>query len=114
MTILITGANRGIGKGLADEWREAGEHVIGTARSEPGMEVLDVADPASVTSNELSKQEEGELSKGGALTRIDGEFTFRAAIPIVYRCQPILNEPAAYNAASELVDTMNQIFTVRL
>ena len=49
MTILITGANRGIGKGLADEWREAGEHVIGTARSEPGMEVLDVADPASVT-----------------------------------------------------------------
>jgi len=24
MTILITGANRGIGKGLADEWREAG------------------------------------------------------------------------------------------
>lgn len=27
MTILITGANRGIGKGLADEWREAGEHV---------------------------------------------------------------------------------------
>ena len=49
MTILITGANRGIGQGLADEWRKAGESVIGTARTEPGMELLDVADPDSIT-----------------------------------------------------------------
>ncbi len=48
MTILITGANRGIGKGLADEWQKAGENVIGTARREPGMELLDVAEPASI------------------------------------------------------------------
>jgi len=49
MTILITGANRGIGKGLADEWRRAGAEVIGTARNHSGLEPLDVAEPASVT-----------------------------------------------------------------
>lgn len=48
MTILITGANRGIGKGLADEWIKAGENVIGTARRQSGMALLDVAEPASI------------------------------------------------------------------
>lgn len=58
MTILITGANRGIGKGLADEWRKAGENVIGTARSESGLELLDVAEPASVVA--LGERLEGQ------------------------------------------------------
>lgn len=58
MTILITGANRGIGKGLADAWKKAGAEVIGTARSEPGMEQLDVADPNSVSA--LGKRLEGQ------------------------------------------------------
>lgn len=57
MTILITGANRGIGQGLAGEWRREGKKVIGTARNEPGMERLDVADPDSVSA--LGKRLQG-------------------------------------------------------
>ena len=49
MTILITGANRGIGQGLANGWRKAGKEVIGTARNESGLEPLDVAEPDSVS-----------------------------------------------------------------
>lgn len=45
MSIVITGASRGIGAGLADAYRGQGKHVIGTARS--GADVaLDVSDPA--------------------------------------------------------------------
>ena len=48
MTVLITGASRGIGRALHDLHRERGVAVIGTARSpEEGMMRLDVADPAS-------------------------------------------------------------------
>lgn len=48
MTTLITGANRGIGLGLADRFRGAGETVIATSRTaEEGIQ-LDVADPSSV------------------------------------------------------------------
>ena len=48
MTILITGASRGIGRALHDLYAERGRAVLGTAR-EPGrgMMRLDVADPAS-------------------------------------------------------------------
>jgi len=49
MTTLITGANRGIGAGLASAYRAKGETVIATARNAPGCEALDVTDPASVT-----------------------------------------------------------------
>lgn len=49
MTILITGANRGIGRALLDGYRAEGTEAIGTARgSQPGLEPLDVTDPASV------------------------------------------------------------------
>lgn len=49
MTILITGANRGIGRALLDGYRAEGAEAIGTARSpQPGLEPLDVTDPASV------------------------------------------------------------------
>lgn len=58
MTILITGANRGIGRALADQWRETGETVISTARSTPGMEPLDVTDPASIEA--LAKRLKGQ------------------------------------------------------
>lgn len=34
MAILITGANRGIGRALFDRYRDAGEPVIGTARGD--------------------------------------------------------------------------------
>ncbi|WP_299782438.1 SDR family NAD(P)-dependent oxidoreductase [uncultured Roseobacter sp.] len=45
MTIVITGANRGIGAGLAAAYRKRGEQVIGTARD--GDHPLEVTDPAS-------------------------------------------------------------------
>lgn len=46
MTVLITGANRGIGAKLADRYRAAGEAVIGTARDGSAQVTLDVTDPA--------------------------------------------------------------------
>lgn len=51
MTVLITGANRGIGKALFDGYETAGETVIGTHRQPDAgqMRELDVADPASQT-----------------------------------------------------------------
>lgn len=57
MSILITGANRGIGSALAKEWQNAGENVIRTARNSPDMEALDVADPSSI--EQLAKRLEG-------------------------------------------------------
>ena len=48
MSVLVTGASRGIGRALHDLYRERGADVIGTARApEGGMMRLDVADPAS-------------------------------------------------------------------
>ena len=54
MTMLITGAGRGIGRGLANLASRRGERVIGTVRDAaalnlPGVqtEVLEVTDPAS-------------------------------------------------------------------
>ena len=49
MTILITGASRGIGEGLADHYRSAGHEVIGTSRSPLADVTLDVARPADHT-----------------------------------------------------------------
>lgn len=46
MHVLITGANRGIGKTLADRCRDRGDAVIGTARDDSAQVVLDVTDPA--------------------------------------------------------------------
>jgi NAD(P)-dependent dehydrogenase (short-subunit alcohol dehydrogenase family) len=47
MTILITGASRGIGAGLADHYRAQGRDVIGTGRSVNAQMQLDVTLPAS-------------------------------------------------------------------
>ncbi len=47
MTILITGASRGIGAGLAEKYRALGRDVIGTGRSVTADVQLDVAHPAS-------------------------------------------------------------------
>jgi len=53
MTILITGANRGIGRALHDQYSAQNTDVIGTSRSAmppaPGQswETLDVTDPSS-------------------------------------------------------------------
>ena len=49
MTILITGANRGIGRGLLGAYAARGEDVIGTARRPaPGLVTCDVTDPAAL------------------------------------------------------------------
>ncbi|MFK7753117.1 MAG: SDR family NAD(P)-dependent oxidoreductase [Sedimentitalea sp.] len=42
MTFVITGANRGIGKALADGYRAAGQNVVGTARDGSAQVQLDV------------------------------------------------------------------------
>lgn len=47
MTILITGATRGIGAGLAAHYRENGHDVIGTGRSVTSDIQLDVSRPGS-------------------------------------------------------------------
>ncbi|OAN72322.1 short-chain dehydrogenase [Sulfitobacter sp. EhC04] len=47
MTILITGANRGIGAGLAAHFRAQGKEVIGTGRSVTAQIQLDVTRPQS-------------------------------------------------------------------
>ncbi|MFK7837851.1 MAG: SDR family NAD(P)-dependent oxidoreductase [Sulfitobacter sp.] len=47
MTILITGASRGIGAGLAKAYRARGDEVIGTGRSVAADIQLDVNRPAS-------------------------------------------------------------------
>ena len=46
MHVVITGANRGIGKSLADQYRDQGNEVTGTSREGDGP-TLDVADADS-------------------------------------------------------------------
>ncbi len=46
MTILITGASRGIGAGLAEHYRATGQEVFGTGRSSMADIQLDVTHPA--------------------------------------------------------------------
>ncbi len=47
MTIVITGASRGIGAGLAAKYEAAGKEVFGTGRSVAAQVQLDVTRPAS-------------------------------------------------------------------
>jgi NAD(P)-dependent dehydrogenase (short-subunit alcohol dehydrogenase family) len=48
VTILVTGANRGIGRALLDHYSAAGRPALGTARNTDGILLpLDVTDPAS-------------------------------------------------------------------
>ncbi len=44
--MVITGANRGIGKALADRYRARGDTLTGTARDNSAQVVLDVTDPS--------------------------------------------------------------------
>ncbi|MFN3664116.1 SDR family oxidoreductase [Yoonia sp.] len=48
MHVLITGANRGIGKAMLDQYSAAGASVTGTQRGAGDLHRLDVADPASI------------------------------------------------------------------
>jgi len=60
MRVLITGANRGIGAGLAKAYLKAGHSVIGTARNVAGLTpdiewlALDVTAPANAMQNALA------------------------------------------------------------
>jgi NAD(P)-dependent dehydrogenase (short-subunit alcohol dehydrogenase family) len=48
VTVLVTGANRGIGRGLLEHYRATGRTALGTARAPEGdLLPLDVTDPAS-------------------------------------------------------------------
>ena len=49
MTIVITGANRGIGRALFDRYTDTRQDVIGTHRAaaQGAMRQLEVTDPAS-------------------------------------------------------------------
>lgn len=47
MTIVITGASRGIGAGLAEHYSDAGREVVGTGRSVTAPLQLDVTRPVS-------------------------------------------------------------------
>ncbi len=55
-TVLVTGANRGLGAAIASEFHDAGWHVIGTARNANALSsetvdmplALDLSDPASL------------------------------------------------------------------
>jgi NAD(P)-dependent dehydrogenase (short-subunit alcohol dehydrogenase family) len=49
MTVVITGASRGIGAGLAQHYREQGADVMGTSRSVTADITLDVTQPSSHT-----------------------------------------------------------------
>jgi NAD(P)-dependent dehydrogenase (short-subunit alcohol dehydrogenase family) len=48
MHILITGANRGIGAGLAAAYHDRGAEITATARNAEGLHRLDVTDPMSI------------------------------------------------------------------
>ncbi|MDG1868163.1 MAG: SDR family NAD(P)-dependent oxidoreductase [Yoonia sp.] len=48
MTVLITGANRGIGAALLAKYSVEGMGALGTARTDGSLLPLDVTDPASV------------------------------------------------------------------
>jgi len=57
MSVLITGANRGIGHAMKLAYEAAGHDVIGTARSGDGYTTLEATDP---TSFQRLKQELGD------------------------------------------------------
>ena len=101
MTVLITGANRGIGLALAQRYAEAGEAVIGTHRGgkappHAGIEwqQLDVADEASVKA--LAQRQKGRaldllvcnagvyLEKGGDYALENWAATFAVNVTGVY------------------------------
>ncbi|UWR23436.1 SDR family oxidoreductase [Sulfitobacter sp. S190] len=59
MTIVITGASRGIGAGLARHYRDRGVEVFGTSRSPAADIELDVTRPASHT--QMAEQLQGKV-----------------------------------------------------
>ena len=79
MRVLITGANRGIGRALYDGYVERGDDVIGTTRTQAseGWLQLDVTDPASVSA--MANQLNGEaidllICNAGVYLDKDGEL----------------------------------------
>ena len=57
MTVLITGANRGVGAALLAKYRAKGVDVVGTSRGTDDLLNLDVTDPSSV--QDLATQLDG-------------------------------------------------------
>ena len=73
MTVLITGASRGIGRALYDAYGARGGEVLGTRRGPteaPGWLSLDVRDPAQ---HNAMAAPLGDRPEGGTIVAIDFE-----------------------------------------
>ena len=122
-TALVTGANRGLGRHLAQELRDRGATVYAAARNPASVDLagvipiaLDVTDPASVAAAAARDRERGDpgqqrrlLDRGLAADRGPGRRPARARHPLLRharghpRVRPAARRPAAQRGAEHPV-----------